>query len=752
MNKPSAISFDYAERPYRYPAATNDSDELFSPQRLIGILRRRSGIFVATAVAVFLAVAVATFQMTPVFSATASIIIDPRETQFIDLEAVVSGLPPDSAVVDTEVEIIRSRSLAEKIVNRLELMDKPEFNGALRPRSFTDKAKGAVRGFINSLSPPPPQPADDPWTPERKREVEREAVVSTLLGRTSARRIGTTYGIAINARSEDPLLATAIANAIADQYLVEQLDAKFDATRRANAWLEERLADLRQEVNEAEGRVEAYRSAENLFAAPNEGGTLNEQQIADINGQLVVQEGELAERQARLSAVTRQLAQGATAETSAEVLNSVVISDLRRQQAELVRERADLETRYGPRHPSLQRVLSEEADLEQQIRAEMDRIVTSLESEVAISQQRVGALRSSLAGLRTSIASNNRAMVRLRELERNAEASRTIYEAFLARFKQTNEQEGLTEADARVLSRAAVPLGPSFPRKGLNLALGLILGFGLGAVAVLLAESFDNQLSAGDEIESAYNVPFLGNFPKLHGRARRAPATYLVENPMSAYAEAFRNLRASIMFADLDTTVRTVAVTSSQPDEGKTTITLGLGRISAASGTKTIVIDGDFRRKQLTETSGIVPEAGFLECLFGEATLEEAIHEDSETGLHILPLTPTKHTPRDVFGSRAYDKLIEELKTSYDLIVIDTGPVLLMAETRVLAGKSDQVVVISRWRKTTKPLLRQTLNVLGEFKSNIAGVVLNQVDMNRYHRHGYGGSNYSDYEKYYMSG
>jgi capsular exopolysaccharide synthesis family protein len=203
------------------------------------------------------------------------------------------------------------------------------------------------------------------------------------------------------------------------------------------------------------------------------------------------------------------------------------------------------------------------------------------------------------------------------------------------------------------------------------------------------------------------------------------------------------------MFADVDRPAKTVAVVSSLPDEGKTSMTFCLGRMAAMSGTKTIVIDGDIRRRQLTEVSGVPAEAGLLEYLFGESRLSDVIVTDEATGLHILPLSDRKHTPRDVFGSRAFDALMTMLKQTYDLVIIDTGPVLLMAETRVVTRKVDQVVVAARWRKTNRATLRETLKILREFKANIAGVALTFVDLRRRGQYAYTAADYKSYRKYY---
>ena len=733
-----------------YYSGASVEDRITDPKQVLRIFRRRLPIFILTMLTVFILVALYTFKATPIYSSQASVIIDRRETNVVDLGSVLSGLPADSAIVDTEVEIIRSRSLLGKVVDKLELVNVPEFNGRLRPIGPVDQFKGQVKGWLG-LSPAPPQAVSNLSEEERdirRTERIRNSVISAVLQNITARRIGQTYNIGINVTSENPDRAAAIANAIADQYLVEQLDAKFDATRRANTWLETRLADLREDVNLAESQVEAFRAASGLLRAGQ--GTLNEQKLSELSGQLIIERSQLAEAQARLSSVVDLRSQGQSAEISGEALRSNVITNLRRQQAEINRERADLENRYGPLHPEMQRINFEEENISREIQLEIGRLVNNLEREVSIASEKVQTLERGLREQEGTLVANNRSSVRLRELERNADANRTIYEAFLARFKETDESEGLVEPDARVLSAAVVPRVSIFPKTNLNLAIGFLLGGILGIVAVIISEALNSQISSGDDIEGAFKLPFLGNFPRLSGAARKDPAAYLLANPMSNYAESFRNLRASIIFAEVDEATKTVAITSSQPDEGKTTITYGLGRMSSLSGSKTLIIDGDFRRKQLSEVAlDEASEFGFLELLFGECALEDAVTVDETTGLHILPLTPDRYTPRDVFGSNAFDQLLADLQTVYDLIIIDTGPLLLLAETRVLTSKVDQVVVVSRWLRTNRAALKHTISILREFRANIAGVLINQVDVSKYHRQGYGHSGYDAYEKYY---
>ncbi|MEQ1610823.1 MAG: AAA family ATPase, partial [Hyphomonadaceae bacterium] len=465
-------------------------------------------------------------------------------------------------------------------------------------------------------------------------------------------------------------------------------------------------------------------------------------------------QSEYAAKSARLRNMNEQMRANRGIDTIAEAQNSAAIGNLRSAQTALSARKADVTRRYDVRHPEYQKVMAEEADNARQIDAELQRIASSLEQEVLISRERVSSLQGSLNRAKGELAQNNRAGVEQAALERDAQATRTLFDEFNNRFKETGELEGITDADAVIDSYAPTPGAPSFPNTKLNLILGFMLGLALAGFAGLVMELLDNYMSSPEEVEQVAGVPFIGQIPLLSPagnftKAKVKPAEYLIDKPHSGFAEAYRHLRASVMFADIDKAAKTVAIVSSLPSEGKTSMTFCLGRMAAMSGTKTIVIDGDIRLRQLTEVSGVKAEAGLLEYLFGEARLADAVQTDEQTGLHILPLTDRKHTPRDVFGSRAFDALLNMLQQTYDLIIIDTGPILLMAETRVVMSKVDQVVVATRWRKTHRGTLRETMKILRDFHANVAGVVLTFVDLRKRGHHSYTSANYKAYAKYY---
>ncbi len=736
-----------------FPGNQSGPNQVISLSQIVRTIRRNLMLLVIVVLSIFSVVAFLTMQMTPIYQSATKVIVDQRENAVLDV-GVLSGLPADPGVFETELEIITSPVLLQRVVRKLELQKHAEFNPSLYVPTDMEVFQGNVKGYISSLLPGKEEVVVEEkiLTEEEKAELEIVTAAQILASKVKAERDGRKFVFYVTASSTDAGRSAAIANAVADQYLVDQLDTRFEETRRTNQWLDDQLTDLRSELNAAERAVESYRSSQGLLSAS--GQTLTEQQISDIQAQMIAQEAEYSERRARLAAVRNSLNTGAGAEAMAEALQSNVINNLRTQQAQITRERADLETKYGPRHPDVISIVGEERDLRAQIDAEVRRIVSSLESEVSISRRRLDSLRESLGNLRGELTQNNQANIKLRELERNAEASRTLYEQILSQFMETNQQETIEDVDARVLAYADVPISPALPRKAVNFALGLFLGLAAAGGIVIVMELLDNRVSSGEEIEERNGVPFLGNVPLLPSGigSKVKPGKYLIEHPMSAYAESMRNLRASVKFANIDNPAKLVTVTSSFPAEGKTSLSLSLSRMSAMTGSRTLVIDGDFRRHQLTETSGLKPKVGLVEYLLGEVELKDVIQKDTETELDILPLTSSRKTTRDVFGSKTFDAMIERLKADYDLIIVDTAPLLLMAESRVIAAKSDQVLVAARWRRTSRAALAQTLGVLREFSANIAGVALTFVDLKRLSKHsGAALSNYKAYSKYYIN-
>ena len=719
---------------------------------LVGMVYRRFWMILGGFLVTFGVIAYITFTQTPIYRAQAVVQLDTQEKNVIDLGAIFSGLAANTAVVDTEVLVLSSKTLLKRVAEKQKLIEDPEFNPTLLPpeKGMMSSLKDAVRVLTGA---PPPKDPFAGMTAEEKQAALLDGAVETLQNNVMVKRVGTTYLITVDVTSKSPETAARLADEVAEQYRVQQLEEKYEATRKATEWLSERVSGLREEVEEKERRVESYRAESGLLAA--QGATLTEQQIAYLTTQKATLQVELDRARARADSMRRQMASGAGADGISEVLGSQVISDLKAQRAVINRRVAELETKLGPQHPELISARNEAADIDRQINAEVSRIAGNIENELKVAQSQISSIQGEIGRSTYQLQGNNQALVRLRELERDAETSRVLLEEFLARSKQTREQDALITADANILSRASVPDSPDSPKKLLNLIIGCLLGAIVGGGLALLAEMFDMKISSTEDVERKLGANSIGSVPLIRtasflGLSQTNPADYLVENPLSAYAESIRYLRAAIAFSDLDSETKTVAVCSSLPDEGKTSLTLSLGRMSAMSGSRTLVIDGDFRRRQLTETAGLKPDIGFVEYLFGAGQLSDAIVKDRKTMLDILPLSQNGHTPHDVFGTRAFDDLLTRLRSMYDLILIDTGPLLLMAEARVVAGKADKTMLVVRWRHSARSAARQSLALLRNFKADVLGVTLNMVDLNRRRHHRDPGATYKAYRKYYQ--
>ena len=697
------------------------ADDAIDLHALIAAFRRRLGLFTAIAAGVFLIVLALMLGQPPVYTATASLQINTRKEQVVAGQAVLSALDAEAAIVDTEVEVLKSPQLAAQVVQTLDLTRDPEFNTRLRSSPLTRRLPRATPA------------ATDP-------QIERQQVIDAVRRRLTVRRVGLTYSMAVSVTSESPIKAARIANAFADAYLQSQLTAKFDANAQANTFLGARLEDLRRQVEAADAAVSAYRIENGLLSA--QGATLTEQEISAYNQQLALARAQQAEQDARLRTARAQMAAGSNGDDVGEALSSPVVQNLRAQRAAISTRVADLSVRYGPLHPDMIRARQELADIDAQIQAEIRRVVSNLDAQAQVARQRA-------------------ASVRLRELEGEAEAARAIYRAFLDRYRETSAQTGVEQADARIVSRATPPTAQSAPNLMISLALGLMLGAAAGTGAVIIVNATQTGLSGPDDIERRLSVAAVGAVPLASSVATAEdqtlhPIDLVVQRPLSVFAEAFRALRTSItpiVSVVGEPSARIVAVTSALPGEGKTTTAVCLARVAARSGGRVLLIDGDPRRRGVTRMLGLNPDHGLAEVLHGAAAWRNVLVLDPASGAQVLPLSGSNLSADDLFGAPPMTAMLDELRQAFDLIVIDTAPVLVLADARILAAKADTVILLARWRKTPARAVAAALRILHQSGARPLGVTLSQVDVRAQAGLSYGQADY-DYRanrKYYAA-
>jgi succinoglycan biosynthesis transport protein ExoP len=718
--------------------------------RLIAIFRRRWPIILSVAAIVLSLVVFVTLRMTPQYVGVASVLIDTRQhASGLDVDAISGGWQSDSSIIDTEVQILKSRSLADRVVDTLKLDSDPEFNGAqhMHP-GLMRMLKARLQALQGHGAATPGLP------PSGEAQLIHEAVVDQVLSRLSVGRSGGTYVVDIAFQSEDPAKAALIANAFADKYLLEQIEAKYDAAQRATVWLNQRLAELQPQVEQAEAAVQQYKAQHGLLAAV--GSSLTQQEISNLNTSLDAAKADVAEKDARVASAQQEAQAGGTGENLTGVLSSPTIIGLRAQQSSASSKIAQLETKYGPKHPEVQRAQKELADTNAQITEEMARDVANLQSEDQVAHQRLASLEGSLSGAKGTLIGNNAASVQLDDLQRRADAASTLYQSLLNRAKQTSIDQGGQQSDARVVSHAKIPTRASTPNVPANLALGMILGLAAGVGSVVLLELLNSGLGTSEDVERRFNVPYLGTVPLLEstldgGRKKALPlAEYVMRNPLSAFAESLRNLRASIIFSKVDSPVKVIGITSALPSEGKSTTAVCLGQAMALAGSKVVVVDCDLRHASISRSLAEHP-VGLVEVLQGAAKLEEALVRDERSGTWFLPVSTANYTPKDLFGSAAMDRLIQELRQKFEFILLDTAPVVAVADTRVLASKCDVVILLVKWRKTPRKAVQLALSLLASVGADVAGIALTLVNARDQSRYGYGdaGYYYKSVQNYY---
>ena len=721
------------------PTEREAADWGFDPLRLWAVVVRRSTLFLPVAGAVFALAVLVILQAVPVFKSTASVLVEPQQKSSLDVQNAPTG-QSDNNAVDTQVQLITSQGVAARVVKKLGLQDDPEFRASRTPadtnrlRRFLSNPLSIVERAKPAAAPPPVNPAS-----------AEQTVINNALGHLLVRRSGLTYVIEITGSATDPVKAARLANGFAQAYIDQGLDAKLDSSRTASTALGEQLTNLQREVVAGDTAVQDYKIAHNLLSSS--GGTMAEQEVSALNQQIAQAQADRAEKEARLAAARAQIAKGGEGQDVGAALGSQTIVRLRGEESASLHELAELNTRYAGLHPLVQKAQNQLREVREQLHQEITRILSSLQAEAEVSRQRVESLQASLGHAHGSLESNNSAQAGLLQLQRKADASRSIYEAFLNRSKETSAQATVQQADARIVTVAQPSTWPASPNLKVALAFGAAFALAAGLVACAIAEFLDNGVETGAEIEDQFQTPYAGSIPSLRSTNPRArgkitPPDFLLDHPFSVFAEAFRSLRAFLIGPTSGgTEPKVIVISSAMPGEGKSLTTFCLARTLAVAGARVVLVDCDLRRRGVSEYA---PEGSkdLQHLLRGRTTLEEALVKDPRTDVWFLPARSAPRDGVDLFALPSMTALIDDLKQRFDFVLLDTAPVLAVADTRLLASRADAVLMLLEWRRTPARAVDTALTLLDESHANVVGVGLTQVDLRQQSRYGYGDRNY----------
>ncbi|MBI1687003.1 GumC family protein [Caulobacter hibisci] len=687
------------------------STNLIDLRRIFGTIRRRQWWALATGAIVLALTLVAYLQAKPVYTATARVGIDRRVEDLVTpTQGAAAPLATDSSSVDTEVQVLTSPRVAGAVVDRLGLAARPGFGGSHKDR---DQAIERVRSGL---------------------AVKRE---------------GNSYAIRVSYSNGDAALATKIVNATIDEYVSGQRGDKVNERSRETALLSDRLAKLKSDVLQAEAAVARYRGATNLIDIQKD-GTAVQQEISLLNGQLATAKADNAAAASRV-----------TASRGADGLESAVLRALRGQQAELSAQRANLASKYFDTHPSIQKIDRQIADVNASINNELRSIRAGYNADLRVSEGRVASIQSSLDRARGALNQANSASVELAELERNAESARGLYQSLLDRYLQSVTGQGTERSNAYVISSATQPSSPDSPDLKLYLLSGVIAGTLAAAGVILLLELLESGFQTRADVESKLGVPVMTSVPDLAAlpgtrvsrRDPMAPANYLVSHDGSVFSESFRSIRAALSLGRADSKIRSLAVCSALPAEGKTTVSICLARSAAMAGLRTLLVDCDLRRRSSSASLSSNVKAGLIEVLKGEVQLRDAVIKDEASGAWLLPQRASETHDYDIITSKAMETLVESLRGSFDLIILDTAPVLALADARAVAAMADGVLFTVRWRKTPTNAAHMALEQLDRAGARVVGATLTQVNLQQQARAGAGDEMiyYNKFKSYYAT-
>jgi polysaccharide biosynthesis transport protein len=692
------------------------------------ILRWRAPLIAAvTLTTVALAVG-ALAILPPKYKATTIVLVDPRQPRITHNEAVIAGIGADAAAVESQAELVESSALAEKVIRRLHLDADPDF-------ASPSLMEFVVDGVLALIGREP----EDPAVRRMSRLVYRFQKDLTV------RRRGLTYILEINFASKDPAKAARLSAAVADAYLDDQRSAKAAITTRATSWLGDRIEEMRERVRASERAVADYKSAHNIVDV-TQGNKLVNRQVEDVTQQLALARSRAADARARLERVQQVSSRAADPAALSESLQSQVIANLRSQYAEAARAEAEFSALYGSRYPGLVAVRAQLADLRRQIESEIARIQVGVRNEYQVATALEASLEADLTRLKTQFDSASEANVKLHELEREAQANRTLFEQFLSRAKETTEQETLQLADARIVSPAMIPLRPDRPPTALLLAVAAFGGLVLAVGLVLILEQMRRGLRTAADVTGMLSLrhlgqlPHLGNYANMFGRGRSAPSQPVpaarrrrVRSPDAAasFDADLRSIRARLRQGRAPGHCDVVAVVSALPGEGKSTFACNLALASASAGTNTLLIDGDVHAASLTRALGMTGP-GLCEIVGGTASLASAMRRHQKSGLHIVGARAESASVPGSLETPALESLLAACRKSFDLMIIDSPAILPLPEVAAPVTLADRAVLVVEWQRTGREAVAEAIDLLGAESHKIAGVVLNKVAMGWY--------------------
>jgi len=722
--------------------AQNFEEETIDLREYWSVIRRHIWGISGLALVLTILSIVVVFSLSPIYKATTTILLESQEVNVVSIEEVY-GINNNMDFYYSQLEIIKSRTIAETVVKKLNLVKHPEFDPEQQEKPFISfSLMGFVKGFLpESMKQPVVE-----LTPEEKEQLIFYKIVEQVMAAMSIEERKKTLIVAISFQAKSPRLAAQVATEIANSYIESGFESNLEMTQKAVSWLTDRLSGLKDKLSQSEQILIAYRKSENLLDVQGI-QTVSANELEAISDSLSDARRERSKLQSTYYQIQRAKKGGGIERYEAipGMLNSQAVQHAKDNHHDAQNEVAELSKRYGRKHPKMQSALANYNKAKNNYLRLLKSVARGIESQYRAAQSNEQSLKKDIARSKNEIRTINTKSFKLKELEREVETNRQLYDTFFTRFKETSETSGMQTANARIIDPAATPIEPIKPKKKLIIIITFILSIGLGIVLSFLIEALNNTIQTIADVEEKLLTPVLGVIPqqKLKKAEVNKPLLAFHHDNKSNFSEAIRTIRTGVILSGLDEENKIAVVTSSVPNEGKTTVSLNLA-MALAQTEKVLLIDADMRKPSIAKACSIEAKNGLSTLVAGTADFKDCVRTFEEWNMDILPAGIIPPNPQELLSSKRFAKILDLLSKKYERIVIDSAPTQAVSDAYLISKYANEVVYIVKADSTPHALAKAGIDKLKSNGANISGVVLNQLDINKAERY-YTGDYYNGY-------
>ncbi len=708
-------------------------EEVIDLRKYFAVINRAKWRILLLAILVAALTVFVVLNMKPLFSSKATLLIEAQQAKAVKIEEVYGINSMQQEYYLTQFEILKSRSIAETVIDRLQLAEHPDFI-----------PEPSLTSMIKEQLPFLPAAATE-LSAEDKAARAKEKLIEKFVGRLSIEPVRKTQLVNITFESHDAKLAAAVANAVGDAYIESQLEAKMGITQKANTWLGGRLGELRLRLDQSEQALQEFRIREGLIDVAGV-RSLGSQELERLGTEITVARA----KKAQVDGFIRVISQYGSdkidrIESLPEITAHPGVQNVKREQVTAERKVSELSKIYGPKHPKLLAAKSELLSVQDNLREQIRKLITGIESEAQTATQNLNSLEAEMARAKVQYQDLSGKETEYQRLQREVETNRQLFDTFMARQKETEVAGDFNSAIARFTDRAMPATDPFKPKRKLIVVLAFIAALGFGVIVAFVMESLNDTIKTNQDIEQLLQQRALGMLPTVPGKMADTERNKLFFDPeQRQFSEAVRSIRTSISLLAIDKPLQVIEVTSSIPEEGKSTVSSNIA-FAYAQLEKVLLIDADMRKPTVAKRFGLPAfQPGLANYLAETESLADCIVTDEKSGVDILAAGAIPLNPLELLSNPRFEALLIELKSRYSKIIIDTPPVHAVSDALVLSRFADAVVVVVKADHTRSGLIQHSLSKLVTAHAKVFGVVLNDLDMKKAEKY-YGSYGYYQY-------